>query len=318
MPRRVRPARRRLVDELDARRRARGRRHRRRGPRRLGGCRGVRPVARRRRPRARAAARHVDRPRPRARRGRRARQHRASTCSATPGRCCTTPAPRPVAAKTTSPTGATSPSAAARGSSSSRTATSRTRSPASSSASVYLFELYARLRASTDPTLAAIAAKAVKEVDYHRDHATQWVLRLAGGTDESRRRMIARARRHLAVRRRAVPSTTPLIERLATTASPCCRRPARPVRRRSIDAVLAEAELELPTGRTAFVASGGGRRGQPLRAPRSAPRRDAGARPRSTRGRRGDRGRWRAASRRPRRDPADRAPRCARGTSRRP
>ena len=47
-----------------------------------------------------------------------------------------------------------------------------------------------RSRTSTDPTLAAIAAKAVKEVDYHRDHATQWVLRLAGGTDESRRRMI--------------------------------------------------------------------------------------------------------------------------------
>ena len=29
-----------------------------------------------------------------------------------------------------------------------------------------------------------------EEVDYHRDHAIQWVLRLAGGTDESRRRMI--------------------------------------------------------------------------------------------------------------------------------
>ena len=57
-------------------------------------------------------------------------------------------------------------------------------------ASAYLFELYGALTASTDPTLAAIAAKAVKEVDYHRDHATQWVLRLAGGTDESRRRMI--------------------------------------------------------------------------------------------------------------------------------
>ena len=27
-----------------------------------------------------------------------------------------------------------------------------------------------------------MAAKAVKEVDYHRDHATQWVLRLGDGT----------------------------------------------------------------------------------------------------------------------------------------
>jgi ring-1,2-phenylacetyl-CoA epoxidase subunit PaaC len=56
-------------------------------------------------------------------------------------------------------------------------------------AAVYLYELYGRLEASTDPTLAAISAKAVKEVEYHRDHAVQWTLRLAGGTDESRRRM---------------------------------------------------------------------------------------------------------------------------------
>jgi ring-1,2-phenylacetyl-CoA epoxidase subunit PaaC len=55
----------------------------------------------------------------------------------------------------------------------------------------YQRELYARLVDSTDPTLAAIAAKAVKEVDYHRDHARQWVLRLGDGTAESRRRMQA-------------------------------------------------------------------------------------------------------------------------------
>lgn len=56
--------------------------------------------------------------------------------------------------------------------------------------SYYQFELYRRLTESTDATIAAIAAKAVKEVDYHRDHSAQWVLRLAGGTDESRRRII--------------------------------------------------------------------------------------------------------------------------------
>jgi ring-1,2-phenylacetyl-CoA epoxidase subunit PaaC len=53
----------------------------------------------------------------------------------------------------------------------------------------YQYELYSRLAASADETLAAIAAKAVKEVDYHRDHATQWTLRLGDGTDESHRRM---------------------------------------------------------------------------------------------------------------------------------
>jgi ring-1,2-phenylacetyl-CoA epoxidase subunit PaaC len=55
--------------------------------------------------------------------------------------------------------------------------------------STYQLALYVRLEQSTDATIAGVAAKAVKEVDYHRDHATQWVLRLGDGTDESRRRM---------------------------------------------------------------------------------------------------------------------------------
>lgn len=57
-------------------------------------------------------------------------------------------------------------------------------------AAIWMQELYTALSQSTDATLAAIAAKAVKEVAYHRDHAVQWTLRLAGGTDESRRRML--------------------------------------------------------------------------------------------------------------------------------
>lgn len=57
--------------------------------------------------------------------------------------------------------------------------------------SAYQTELYAQLSRSRDETLAAIAAKALKEVSYHRDHATQWVLRLGDGTDESHRRMQA-------------------------------------------------------------------------------------------------------------------------------
>lgn len=57
--------------------------------------------------------------------------------------------------------------------------------------SAYQAELYARLAHADDKTLAAVAAKAVKEVAYHRDHATQWVLRLGDGTDESHRRMQA-------------------------------------------------------------------------------------------------------------------------------
>jgi ring-1,2-phenylacetyl-CoA epoxidase subunit PaaC len=56
---------------------------------------------------------------------------------------------------------------------------------AASSLRLALFE---RLRASRDPVLAAIAAKGVHELTYHRDHAARWVLRLGDGTQHSARR----------------------------------------------------------------------------------------------------------------------------------
>ncbi len=55
--------------------------------------------------------------------------------------------------------------------------------------SSYQYELYTALLGSADETLAGLAAKAVKEVAYHRDHATQWTLRLGDGTLESHTRM---------------------------------------------------------------------------------------------------------------------------------
>ncbi|WP_307629544.1 1,2-phenylacetyl-CoA epoxidase subunit PaaC [Streptomyces turgidiscabies] len=48
-----------------------------------------------------------------------------------------------------------------------------------------------RLAAHRDPVLAAIAAKAVKELTYHRQYAAEWAVRLGDGTDESHRRMRA-------------------------------------------------------------------------------------------------------------------------------
>jgi ring-1,2-phenylacetyl-CoA epoxidase subunit PaaC len=57
--------------------------------------------------------------------------------------------------------------------------------------SSYQLELYSRLASSADATLAAIAAKALKEVAYHRDHASNWVARLGDGTEESHARMRA-------------------------------------------------------------------------------------------------------------------------------
>jgi ring-1,2-phenylacetyl-CoA epoxidase subunit PaaC len=54
--------------------------------------------------------------------------------------------------------------------------------------STYQHLLYGELAAG-DSEFTALAAKAVKEVEYHRDHAEQWTLRLGDGTEESHGRM---------------------------------------------------------------------------------------------------------------------------------
>ncbi|MEO5778986.1 MAG: 1,2-phenylacetyl-CoA epoxidase subunit PaaC [Arthrobacter oryzae] len=124
--------------------------------------------------------------------------------------------------------------------------------------SYYQFELYRRLAQSTDSTLAGIAAKAVKEVDYHRDHSAQWVLRLALGTDESRARMI-----------QGFKTIWPYVDELfrddeltaRLSASGAAVEPSslRADFDRLIGEVLAEAELDLPQ---VPAARGGGRQGQ--------------------------------------------------------
>lgn len=57
--------------------------------------------------------------------------------------------------------------------------------------SAYRLELFRRLASSRDPVLAAVAAKGLKEVAYHRDFAGRWFVTLARGTEESRRRLVA-------------------------------------------------------------------------------------------------------------------------------
>jgi ring-1,2-phenylacetyl-CoA epoxidase subunit PaaC len=51
--------------------------------------------------------------------------------------------------------------------------------------------MWQRLQGSSDADLAAVAAKAVKEARYHRQHAADWVVRLGDGTDESAARLRA-------------------------------------------------------------------------------------------------------------------------------
>ncbi|MDA8605701.1 phenylacetate-CoA oxygenase subunit PaaC [Flavobacteriales bacterium] len=59
----------------------------------------------------------------------------------------------------------------------------------------FLFDQFALLRyealaqQTTDFELAAIAAKAVKEVRYHAAHSAKWIVRLGDGTDESKVRI---------------------------------------------------------------------------------------------------------------------------------
>jgi ring-1,2-phenylacetyl-CoA epoxidase subunit PaaC len=106
--------------------------------------------------------------------------------------------------------------------------------------SAYQYELYRALGNSGDQTLAGLAGKAVKEVSYHRDHATQWVLRLGDGTELSRRRMQA-----------GLEQIWPYTEELFDPATGIAVDPAtlRPAWAAYVTSVLAEATLQLPEPR---------------------------------------------------------------------
>jgi ring-1,2-phenylacetyl-CoA epoxidase subunit PaaC len=124
--------------------------------------------------------------------------------------------------------------------------------------SYYQFLLYSRLTESKDATLAAIAAKAVKEVDYHRDHAAQWVLRLAGGTEESRKRMIHGFRIMWPYVEELFRDDA-LTERLAEAGIAVAPSSLREDFDRLTGEILNEAELEVPD---VPAAPGGGRQGR--------------------------------------------------------
>ncbi len=56
--------------------------------------------------------------------------------------------------------------------------------------SAYQFLLYEKLQHNNDEQIAAIAAKALKEVTYHQRWSSEWVVRLGDGTEESHQRML--------------------------------------------------------------------------------------------------------------------------------
>ena len=57
--------------------------------------------------------------------------------------------------------------------------------------STWRLAVWERLVDSDDAVLAAVAAKGVKELAYHRDFSARWFVTLAQGTQESRRRLLA-------------------------------------------------------------------------------------------------------------------------------
>ncbi|HEY9350422.1 MAG TPA: 1,2-phenylacetyl-CoA epoxidase subunit PaaC [Acidothermales bacterium] len=123
--------------------------------------------------------------------------------------------------------------------------------------SSYQWVLYEELRKSTDDTLAAVAAKAVKEVAYHRDYATQWTLRLGDGTHDSHRRMqdgLDRSWPYVA----ELFEMDDLVRDLARDGIAVDVAALQPAWDDTVDNVLREATLARPN---TWQAPGGGRRG---------------------------------------------------------
>jgi ring-1,2-phenylacetyl-CoA epoxidase subunit PaaC len=127
----------------------------------------------------------------------------------------------------------------------------------------FMEPMWRAMTTSIDTTLAAIAAKAVKEVAYHIRHAGEWVVRLGDGTEESARRMKAAAEE-------LAPYVGELFEAdgvtEAMTEAGIAPAPAslRPEFDRTIGAVFAEAGLEIPAA--PWMQSGGrqGRHGEAM------------------------------------------------------
>ena len=117
--------------------------------------------------------------------------------------------------------------------------------------------LFDRLTRSSDQFLREFAAKAVKEVAYHRELSAEWTIRLGDGTEESAKRMAD----GLDWNWRFVPELFEVdetIETLIGLGIAVDPRTFEEEYRSAIAAVLADAQLAVPTDQRAIL---GGRRG---------------------------------------------------------
>jgi ring-1,2-phenylacetyl-CoA epoxidase subunit PaaC len=120
--------------------------------------------------------------------------------------------------------------------------------------SSYQYELYRELSGSVDAQLSAIAAKALKEVAYHRDHAASWVVRLGDGTDESHARTATGLEAvwpYAGEMFEPVPAFAGLVDAGVAVDPPALRDPWEAY----VRGVLREATLEPPE--TTFAPTGG-------------------------------------------------------------
>ena len=123
--------------------------------------------------------------------------------------------------------------------------------------------LFRELTRSRHETIAAVAAKAVKEVSYHVRLANEWVVRLGDGTPESHSRIAAglewmwRFTEELF----AVDAT---VEALIAADMAADVRAVRPEWDARIAHVLAEATLEIPKARRGVVGGRVGRHSEHL------------------------------------------------------
>jgi ring-1,2-phenylacetyl-CoA epoxidase subunit PaaC len=112
---------------------------------------------------------------------------------------------------------------------------------------------FGALARSRDATLAAIAAKAVKEMAYHLRHSAEWAIRLGDGTQESHARIQA-ALDDLWTYSGELFELDQVERALIEAGIAVDPAPIRPVFDRTMDEVLGEATLTRPAG--AFMQAG--------------------------------------------------------------
>ncbi|MCU1536578.1 MAG: phenylacetate-CoA oxygenase, PaaI subunit [Humibacillus sp.] len=124
--------------------------------------------------------------------------------------------------------------------------------------SAYQVKLHTALADSTDAVVAGVAGKALKEVRYHLDHASLWVVRLGDGTEDSHRRMQAALERVLPYVAELFDDDEAAVSAAETGVGPVPSSLLEPVTAR-VAAVVAQATLTLPEG--SRWRSRGGRQG---------------------------------------------------------